>query len=72
MNIFLINESFKIMEDNLFDKKLNEIYSSIPSGECDGCGSCCGESVRTHFIEFLNIYKYLKEQNIQRKKPKGY
>lgn len=72
MNIFLINESFKIMEDNLFDKKLNEIYSSIPSGECDGCGSCCGESVRTHFIEFLNIYKYLKEQNKMTKELKNH
>lgn len=29
-------------ENKLFDK-LNNIYSSLPSGDCTGCGKCCME-----------------------------
>ena len=27
-------------ENRLFDK-LNNIYKSLPSGDCSGCGNCC-------------------------------
>lgn len=48
-------------ENKLFDK-LNNIYSSLPSGDCTGCGKCCMESVGTNLVEFLNIYNYLKDK----------
>ena len=44
-------------ENRLFDK-LNNIYKSLPSGDCSGCGNCCMESVGTNLIEFINIYNY--------------
>ena len=46
-------------ENRLFDK-LNNIYKSLPSGDCSGCGNCCMESVGTNLIEFINIYNYSK------------
>ena len=48
-------------ENKLFDK-LNNIYSSLPSGDCTGCGKCCMESFGTNLVEFLNIYNYLKDK----------
>ncbi|SCH97827.1 YkgJ family cysteine cluster protein [Romboutsia sp. 1001713B170207_170306_H8] len=53
-------------ENKLFDK-LNNIYSSLPSGDCTGCGKCCMESVGINLTEFLNIYNYLKDKEILRK-----
>ncbi|OPJ55938.1 YkgJ family cysteine cluster protein [Alkalithermobacter paradoxus] len=41
--------------------KLNKIYSTIPSGDCSGCGNCCMESVGVSYIEFLNIYNYINK-----------
>ena len=48
-------------ENRLFDK-LNNIYKSLPSGDCSGCGNCCMESVGTNLIEFINIYNYLENK----------
>ena len=42
-------------ENRLFDK-LNNIYKSLPSGDCSGCGNCCMESVGTNLIEFILEY----------------
>lgn len=39
--------------------RLNEVYKSLPSGNCSGCGNCCMESVGINLIEFLNILIYL-------------
>ena len=47
--------------------KLNDIYKSLPSGDCTGCGKCCMESVGINLVEFLNIYKYLKNKDRLRK-----
>jgi len=63
VNTTIIDKSFNIIEENDYIDGLNQIYSRVPSGECNGCGTCCGESVRTHFVEFLNIYKYLVDEN---------
>ena len=43
-------------------EKLNDIYSTLPKGDCAGCGNCCMESVGINLIEFLNIYRYLAEK----------
>lgn len=53
-------------ENKLFDK-LNDIYKSLPSGDCTGCGKCCMESVGINLVEFLNIYKYLMNKENLRK-----
>lgn len=48
--------------------KLNNIYKSLPSGDCKGCGNCCMESVGINLVEFINIYNYLNErQNLKKK-----
>lgn len=53
-------------KNELFDK-LNDIYKSLPSGYCTGCGKCCMESVGINLVEFLNIYKYLMNKENLRK-----
>ncbi len=59
-----IKKSLEIVnEKNLF-KDLSNIYNSIPGGKCEGCTSCCMESVNTFYIEFLNIYKYMEKNNL--------
>ncbi|MCG8542232.1 MAG: YkgJ family cysteine cluster protein [Clostridia bacterium] len=55
-----IEKSIEHANENKFFSKLNKIYNGIDRGECQGCTSCCMESVDTFYIEFLNIYKYLK------------
>lgn len=53
-------------KNKLFDR-LNYIYSTLPIGECTGCGKCCMESVGINLVEFLNIYKYLIDKDELRK-----
>lgn len=48
--------------------KLNDVYKSLPSGNCNGCGNCCMESVGINLIEFINIFEYLKNKDELRKK----
>lgn len=50
-------------ENQLFDQ-LNILYNSIPKGQCNGCASCCMESVNAFYIEFLNIYNYVKHHQM--------
>lgn len=51
------------VEKNNTLEKLNDIYKSVPSGDCKGCGSCCMESVGINLVEFINIYKYLQKND---------
>ena len=46
-------------ENKLIDK-LNGVYNTLPSGDCNGCGSCCMESVGINLVEFINIFNYLE------------
>lgn len=48
-------------EEGLF-QRLNELYATVPEGECQGCADCCMESVETHWIEFLHIYDHLQKR----------
>lgn len=54
-------------KNQLFDK-LNNIYKTLPKGQCTGCGNCCMESVGINLIEFLNIFNYLQDKEELRKK----
>ena len=54
-------------ENKLFDK-LNSVYSTLPSGDCSGCGKCCMESVGTNLIEFIIIFYYLESRPEFKKK----
>ncbi len=54
-------------EKKLFNQ-LNDTYNSLPSGDCNGCGNCCMESVGINLIEFLNILEYLRDKEEIRKK----
>lgn len=58
--IAIENSILKAKENDAFSQ-LNTIYSSISDGICSGCTKCCMESVNTFYIEFLNIYCYLND-----------
>lgn len=63
-----ILKSIDYAKKNKLFEKLNNIYETLPKGECTGCGSCCMESVGINLIEFLNIYNYLQDKDELRKK----
>lgn len=59
-----LDDSINLNEDRKLSQQLETIYSSIPGGQCDGCAKCCTESVHTFFVEFIQIYKYLVDNNL--------
>lgn len=63
-----ILKSIDYAKKNQLFEKLNNIYDTLPKGECAGCGNCCMESVGINLIEFLNIFNYLQDKNELRKK----
>ena len=63
-----ILKSIDYAKKNQLFEKLNNIYETLPKGQCTGCGSCCMESVGINLIEFLNIYNYLQDKDELRKK----
>lgn len=63
-----ILKSIDFAKKNQLFEKLNNIYDTLPKGECTGCGSCCMESVGINLIEFLNIFNYLRDKDELRKK----
>ncbi|WP_419725828.1 YkgJ family cysteine cluster protein [Terrisporobacter petrolearius] len=63
-----ILKSIDYAKKNQLFEKLNNIYDTLPKGECTGCGNCCMESVGINLIEFLNIFNYLQDKNELRKK----
>lgn len=51
----------KAEQHNLF-AKLQETYNNIPQTSCAGCATCCNwGSPPAFFIEYLNMYKYLRD-----------
>ena len=65
-NIDILKSIDYAKENQLFEK-LNDIYDTLPKGQCTGCGNCCMESVGINLIEFLNIYNYLLDKDELRK-----
>lgn len=63
-----ILKSIEYAKKNQLFEKLNNIYSTLPKGQCTGCGNCCMESVGINLIEFLNIFNYLQDKDELRKK----
>lgn len=59
----IVKSIFLAKEKNLFEE-LNNIYESLPTGECKHCNRCCSEDVDVSFLEFLNIYNYLKSNEL--------
>ncbi|QEK13286.1 YkgJ family cysteine cluster protein [Crassaminicella thermophila] len=55
-----IDKAIKTAKSNTYFENLYRIYNTIPQGRCLGCTKCCMESVQTHFVEFLNIFDYLR------------
>ena len=63
-----ILKSIDYAKKNQLFEKHNNIYDTLPKGECTGCGNCCMESVGINLIEFLNIFNYLQDKSELRKK----
>ena len=47
---------------NFYFEKLQDIYSEIPHTTCKCCGKCCKYAPRVYLIEYLQIYKGIKER----------
>ena len=62
-----IEKALVFSRENGIFNKLNDIYKSLPSGQCSGCGNCCMESVGISLTEFLNIYDALLTNDKLRK-----
>ncbi|MCH4887321.1 YkgJ family cysteine cluster protein [Acidaminobacter sp. JC074] len=60
----MIEKSNVLLKNNNLISNLNDIYSEIPSGKCNGCAKCCVESVHAFYVEFLNIYKYVQDKGM--------
>lgn len=54
--------------DGLFSE-LQNIYSNFPETQCKDCATCCAIPTPGYLIEYLNMYKYIKE-NLQDKWPR--
>ncbi|AEF95217.1 protein of unknown function UPF0153 [Desulfotomaculum nigrificans CO-1-SRB] len=49
-------------DQNNFFQELQKIYDSLPQTTCAGCATCCNwGSPPAFFIEYLNMYKYLRD-----------
>lgn len=62
-----IKTSFDVFKKHEMTSALQEIYSAIPGGTCNGCASCCTESVQAFYVEFLSILDYLEKNKIDYK-----
>lgn len=42
-------------------QELEKIYGQIPETACEQCATCCTVPPPGYFIEYLNLYRYLKD-----------
>ncbi|WP_066634654.1 YkgJ family cysteine cluster protein [Desulfolucanica intricata] len=49
-------------------KQLHETYDKLPDTSCEQCGNCCTVPPPSFMVEYLNIYRYLKN-NLQEQIP---
>ncbi|ACV62148.1 protein of unknown function UPF0153 [Desulfofarcimen acetoxidans DSM 771] len=48
-------------DENQVFKALEEVYNEIPSLKCGRCGQCCADNPRISLLEYINIYKYVRD-----------
>jgi Fe-S-cluster containining protein len=46
--------------NRLFDQ-LNNVYAKLPSTTCKRCGTCCSDPPPATIVEFLNVYRYVRD-----------
>jgi len=46
--------------EGLFDE-LNEVYQRLPETTCDRCATCCTVPPPGYLIEFLNLFRYVRD-----------
>ncbi len=51
----------RVLESPHLLRNLNRIYERIPQTSCRQCGRCCCDSPPVHFIEYVNIYRHVRE-----------
>ncbi|MFZ5631919.1 MAG: YkgJ family cysteine cluster protein [Bacillota bacterium] len=42
-------------------EQLNSIYGGLPETACDRCGTCCTVPPPAYIVEYLNMFRYMKE-----------
>ncbi|WP_066635929.1 YkgJ family cysteine cluster protein [Desulfolucanica intricata] len=57
-----IYDGINFADKNLIFNQLNEAYKEIPDLKCNLCGQCCLDSPRITLLEYLNIYKYIRDE----------
>lgn len=48
-------------EKNGLFEELNSIYDGLPETTCDRCGTCCTVPPPAYIIEYLNMFRYMKD-----------
>ena len=48
-------------DENQVFTGLSQVYDEIPALKCTMCGECCSDSPRITLLEYLNIYKYIRD-----------
>lgn len=61
INLKNLEKSINTAKSSGYFENLDKIYNTVPQGKCHGCTKCCAESVNTHYVEFLHIFRYFQE-----------
>ncbi|MCF8010401.1 MAG: YkgJ family cysteine cluster protein [Clostridiales bacterium] len=64
MEITKLYTTLSYADNQGYLKQLRHIYDELPETECDKCATCCTVPPPGYLIEFLNLYKYIKD-NLQ-------
>uniref|UniRef100_A0A7C2IZX3 YkgJ family cysteine cluster protein n=1 Tax=Ammonifex degensii TaxID=42838 RepID=A0A7C2IZX3_9THEO len=54
--------SLVFAENNGLLADLGRLYAGLPEKECAGCAACCTNPPPAAFVEYLNVYRYLREK----------
>ncbi|MGQ5710242.1 YkgJ family cysteine cluster protein [Desulforudis sp. DRI-14] len=56
-----IYEALAVAENNRLFAYLEEIYERVPEADCQRCGTCCADPPPAGLIEYLNVYRYVRD-----------
>lgn len=53
--------SLSFAETNRLFERLEQIYALFPATTCKMCGTCCTDPPPAALVEYLNIYRYIRD-----------
>lgn len=48
-------------ESSRMFEALEKVYAQVPEGDCRQCGQCCVDPPPAALVEYLNIYRYVRD-----------